>query len=186
MANEDKEKEELTEEQQIQLLSKKNNSLKMVLTILAGLIFLLLLAVGTLSYLLADKPSVEYSTTTETKELQNTLAIQQATIEKLDAQLKLIEQQRVSSSGIPREAAIEGQRDLLRLIHLMQTSMRDESRMIRGARSWYEHYNQLLDNLRQKGKDRLSELGSSVPEEKATGNSNNRSSSNDGFSDSLF
>ncbi|GLQ31118.1 hypothetical protein [Litoribrevibacter albus] len=184
MADEGKEKEELTEEQQIQLLQKKNNSLKMVVTVLSGLSFILLLGVGTLAYLLSDQPEVEFATTTQTDELTNTLALQQANIEKLTAQLLLLEQQRVSSSGIPREAAIESQRDFLRLVHIMQNSMRDESRMIKGARSWYEHYNQLLNAIRQKGKDRLRELGSSEPN--MSKSSPSKADNNDEFGDELF
>ncbi|MFC3150406.1 hypothetical protein ACFOEK_05160 [Litoribrevibacter euphylliae] len=179
----EEEKEELTEEQQIQLLQKKNNSLKMVVTVLSGLSFILLLGVGTLSYLLADSPSVEFATTTETEELKNTLAVQQANLEKLSAQLQLLEAQRISASGIPRDAAIESQRDFLRLVHIMQNSMRDESRMIKGARSWYEHYNQLLNTLRQKGKERLTQLGSTEPNMSEGSKSQTK---DEDFGDSLF
>lgn len=184
MADEDKEKEELTEEQKIQLLQKKNNSLKMVVTVLSGLSFILFLGVGTLAYLLSGQPEVEFATTNQTKELQDSLAVQQANIEKLTAQLQLLEQQRISASGVPREAAIESQQDFLRLVHIMQNSMRDESRMIKGARSWYEHYNQLLNALRQKGKDRLNKLGSSEPNmSKGSPSSSNGS---DSFGDDMF
>jgi hypothetical protein len=183
MADEDKEKEELTEEQQILLLQKKNNSLKMVVTILAGFSFILLLGVGTLAYLLSDQPDVEFATTNQVSELQNSLALQQATIEKLSAQLQLLEMQRISASGIPRDTAIEAQRDFLRLVHIIQNSMRDESRMIKGARSWYEHYNQLLNALRQKGKDRLNELGSSEP---SMSKGSESKQEGDGFGEDLF
>lgn len=179
----EEEKEEITEEQQIQLLQKKNNSLKMVVTVLSGLSFILILGVGTLAYLLAEQPSVEFATTTETTELKNTLALQQANIEKLSAQLQLLEEQRLSSSGIPREVAIENHRDFLRLVHIMQNSMRDESRMIKGARSWYEHYNQLLNSLRQKGKERLTQLGSTEPN---MSEGSKTQPKDDGFGDSLF
>ena len=183
----EEEKEEITEEQQIKLLQKKNNSLKMVLTILGGLSFILLLGVGTLAYLLSDQPVIEYATTTQTSELQSKLDLQQANMEKLSAQFALLEQQRTSATGVPREVSIEAQRDMLRLILIMQNSMRDESRMIKGARSWYEHYNQLLDSLRQKGKDRLTNLGSTPPPDSPSSKKPaTSSSSSEDFSDSLF
>lgn len=185
MAEEDKEQEELTEEQQIALLQKKNNSLKMVVTVLSGFSFILVLGVGTLVYLLSDQPAIELATTDQTQALQSQLDVQQATMEKLTAQFTLLEQQRQNAAGVPRESSVEAQRDMLRLILIMQNSMRDESRMIKGARSWYEHYNQLLDNLRQKGKDRLTKLGSSAPVESESAKPSSRSSSDD-FSDSLF
>ena len=86
----EEEKEEITEEQQIKLLQKKNNSLKMVVTILGGLSFILLLGVGTLAYLLSDQPVIEYATTTQTSELQSKLDLQQANLEKLSAQFALL------------------------------------------------------------------------------------------------
>ncbi len=185
MAEDDKEQEELSEEQKIQILEKKNTSLKMLTTVLGGISFVLLLGIGTLGYLLADKPAVEFTTTTETSELKNKVEVQQANLEKLTAQFELLAQQRSSAAGIPREAAIEAQRDVIRLIKLMQSSMRDESRMIKGARSWYEHYNQLLEALRQKAKDRIIKLGSQPPPD-ADPVKKKKSTKSDDFSEALF
>ncbi|GAA3940719.1 hypothetical protein [Litoribacillus peritrichatus] len=191
MADDNNDKEELTEEQKIQLLEKKNNTLKMFITVLAGISFVLLLGVGTLAYLLADQPDIELATTTETNELKTQLDLQQATIDKMSAQIQLIALQKESASGIPREAAIEAQRDVIHLIKLLQNSMRDESRMIKGARSWYEHYDQLLEALRQKAKDRIIKLGSTPPPEsdadqQSPKKNTSSGSKSDDFSEAMF
>lgn len=181
MAKEREDDSEVSPEAQLQEFQQKVNSLKTTSLVLGALSFILLIVIAGLTIIVIDKPKVEYATTEQIDAISQAMELQTANIGKIDAQIELINRDKQLRQAGSSESSVKVQRDLVKIIQLMQNSMRDQSRMIPGSRSWYEHYNSQLEGIETALKKKISAAGVTPPTTSSKSGLND-----DGFSDSPF
>lgn len=168
-------------EDELQVCQQKINSLKTTSIVLGALSFILLIVIAGLTIIVMDKPKIEYATTEQLDAVSQSLALESAHLETLRAEIKLLSKHQQLGQTGHSKSNIAVQRDLVKIIQLMQNSMRDQSRMMPGSRSWYEHYNSQLEGIEAALKKQISASEFAPSATTLPSNANN-----DDFSDSPF